>query len=92
MELLAQLSECDSLKWGHKLIDFLHNDDGSVDLNFQADGKIEKTKAGLVVGADGIRSVVRKSLIGEETTPLQYTGFMVILGICSLSDLPDTKS
>ncbi len=54
------------------------------------DGKLKKAQADLVVGADGIRSVVRELLIGEETTPLHYTGFIVILGICSLSELADT--
>ena len=92
MELLAQLSECHWLKWGHQLINFSQNNDGSIDLIFQRDGKVEKAKADLVIGADGIRSVVRKMLINEDVTPLHYTGYIVILGICSLGDLADTQN
>lgn len=92
MDLLAQLHECQSVKWGHKLMNFSHNDDGGVDLTFQVDGKIKKARADLVVGADGIRSVVRELLIGEETTPLHYTGFIVILGICALDEIQGTES
>jgi len=48
---------------------------------------MKSAKADLVVGADGIRSTVRKLLIGEDTTPLNYLGCIVILGICPLADL-----
>jgi len=44
------------------------------------------------VGADGIRSVVRKLLIGNEITPLRYLGCIVILGICPLSALQSVNS
>jgi 2-polyprenyl-6-methoxyphenol hydroxylase-like FAD-dependent oxidoreductase len=40
-----------------------------------------------VVGADGIRSSVRKLIIGEDKTPLRYLGCIVILGICPLKSL-----
>jgi salicylate hydroxylase len=46
----------------------------------------------LVVGADGIRSVVRNSLISENVTPLRYLGYVVVLGICSLEALKDVES
>jgi 2-polyprenyl-6-methoxyphenol hydroxylase-like FAD-dependent oxidoreductase len=46
----------------------------------------------LVVGADGIRSAVRKIIIGEEPTPLLYLGCIVILGICKLSELQHIQS
>lgn len=92
MELLSQLPDSKSLCWGHQLIDFSQNNNGGVDLIFQIDGKIKRAQADLVVGADGIRSIVRKSLIGEEKTPLQYSGLMVILGICSLDSIRDTQS
>jgi salicylate hydroxylase len=36
----------------------------------------------LLVGADGIRSIVRNQLIGDARTPLRYLGCIVILGIC----------
>ena len=92
MELLAQLSECHSLRWGHQLIDFSQNDGGNIDLVFRVDGKIEKARTDLVVGADGIRSIVRALLIGEDRTPLHYTGYMVILGICSFDELTGAQS
>ncbi|HQK40209.1 MAG TPA: FAD-dependent monooxygenase, partial [Flavobacterium alvei] len=41
------------------------------------------------VGADGIRSSIRKLIIGEDSTPLRYLGCIVILGICPLSALED---
>ncbi len=85
--LLEQLGEHDELKWGHQLVDFKERKDGGVDLSFQVDGEMKSTKADLVVGADGIRSMVRKLLIGEETSPLRYLGCIVILGICPLADL-----
>ncbi len=90
--LIDQLGDCESLKWGYKLIDFSQNRNGSIDLNFQVEGKKETTKADLVVGADGIRSVVRKLLISEDTNPLQYLGCIVILGICPLKSLGGIES
>jgi len=42
------------------LIDFSQNDTGRVDLTFEVNGKKEKAQTDLVVGADGIRSIVRK--------------------------------
>ncbi len=92
MQLLEQLSDCHSLKWGYRLINFSGNNDGSIDLVFQANAKIEKAKANLVVGADGIRSVVRGLLMNEDSTPLHYTGYIVILGICHLEEIADTES
>ena len=56
------------------------------------DGKTKKDKADLVVGADGIRSSVRRLLIGEDISPLRYLGCMVILGICPLKYLKDLDS
>jgi 2-polyprenyl-6-methoxyphenol hydroxylase-like FAD-dependent oxidoreductase len=49
-------------------------------------------KADLVVGADGIRSSVRKLLIGNDISPLRYLGCIVILGICPLSALEGLNS
>ena len=90
--LLQKLDNSDSLKWGHKLIDFANNKNGAVDLTFQIGEKQEIIQADLVVGADGIRSVVRELLIGEDKIPLQYLGCIVILGICPLKSLGDRTS
>jgi len=86
LALLEQLGGNDAVQWGHQLIDFKNNDKG-VELHFQVDGKIKTVNADLVVGADGIRSSVRKLVIGENSTPLRYLGCIVILGICPLSAL-----
>ena len=94
LALLEQLGGQDSVQWGHQLVDFKESEGESVELSFQVEGKgeIKSTRADLVVGADGIRSSVRKLLIGEETTPLRYLGCIVILGICPLEDLNGLES
>ncbi len=88
--LLEQLDDDASVKWGHTLLGFSENKNGGVDLDFEVDGKRESAKADLIVGADGIRSSVREVLIGEDTTPLQYLGCIVILGICPLKSLTES--
>jgi len=90
LALLEQLGGNDAVQWGHQLIDI--KKDKVVELHFQVDGKIKSAKADLVVGADGIRSSVRKLLIGEDSAPLRYLGCIVILGICPLSSLEDPNN
>ncbi|MCK4706644.1 MAG: FAD-dependent monooxygenase, partial [Gammaproteobacteria bacterium] len=95
LALLEQLGGHDAVQWGHQLVDFKEcQDEGvseAVDLSFQVDGEVEgeikHAKADLVVGADGIRSTVRSLLIGEDASPLNYLGCIVILGICPLADI-----
>lgn len=91
LSLLEQLGGHDKVQWGHQLIDFNQNDK-NVNLNFQVNGETKNCKADLVVGADGIRSSVRKLLIGDEITPLRYLDCIVILGICPLSALENLES
>ncbi len=86
LALLEQLGGQDTVQWGHELIDFKEKENG-VELNFKVNGENKSAKADLVVGADGIRSVVRKLLISEEILPLRYLGCIVILGICPLVNL-----
>ena len=85
--LLEELGGHDAVQWGHQLVDFKENEGEGVDLHFQVEGEIKSIKADLVVGADGIRSSVRRLLIGEEASPLRYLGCIVILGICPLENL-----
>lgn len=92
LALLEQLGDPDVVQWGHRLVDFKQCEDKSVELNFQVNGVLKTAKADLVVGADGIRSVVRSLLIGEDITPLRYLGYVVILGICSLEALKGVES
>lgn len=90
--LMQQLGDDNAIQWGHQLLDFKENKDGGVDLNFQVNGGIKTKNADLIVGADGIRSIVRQSLIGEDLSPLRYLGCIVILGICPLSALENRDS
>lgn len=91
LALLEQLDGHDTVQWGHQLIDFKENDD-DIELNFQVNGELKTSKADLIVAADGIRSSVRRLLIGDEVTPLRYLDCIVILGICPLSALIDVES
>lgn len=84
LALLQQLGENPDVQWGHRLIGCKQCEDKSVEISFQVNHEMKNVKADLVVGADGIRSVVRSLLIGEDITPLRYLGYMVILGICSI--------
>ena len=92
LALLEQLGEHDVVQWGHRLVSFKQCEDQGVELSFQVNEEIKNVKADLVVGADGVRSVVRSLLIGEDTTPLRYLGYIVILGICSLEALKGVES
>lgn len=92
LALLEQLGGEDKVQWGHQLINFKETKGEGIALNFHVNGKIQSAQADLVVGADGIRSSVRKHLIGDEITPLRYLDCIVILGICPLEALPDLDS
>jgi len=90
-ELVNQLN-AHPIRWGHKLTNFSQGADGKVALTFTANGETVTDTADLVVGADGIRSMVREFLIGETKTPLQYLNCIVILGITPLSALKESQS
>jgi 2-polyprenyl-6-methoxyphenol hydroxylase-like FAD-dependent oxidoreductase len=92
LALLEQLGGHDAVHWGHQLVGFKEFEGEGVNLKFEVNGKIQYAKADLVVGADGIRSSLRRLLIGEDITPLRYLGCIVILGICSLGDLEGINS
>jgi len=91
LALLDQLGGNDAVQWGHQLVDLKECEGDGVDLSFEVNGEMQYAKADLVVGADGIRSAVRRLLIGEDT-PLRYLGCIVILGICPLADLDGIES
>ncbi len=90
--LLDQLGDENKVQWGHQLISFTQSCDQQIELCFETNGKKTHVKADLLVGADGIYSTVRRGLIGEAATPLEYIGYMVILGICSLEAIKGPKS
>ncbi|WP_299397624.1 FAD-dependent monooxygenase [uncultured Gelidibacter sp.] len=92
LALLEQLGGPEAVHWNHQLIDFNISEVDGVTLNFSVDGTLKTAKADLVVGADGIRSVVRNLLIGDAIAPLRYLDCIVILGICPLSGLKGVDS
>jgi len=85
--LCRNLNGNSSVQWGHQLVDLQSRAGEPVSLSFEVDGQIKHATADLVVGADGIRSTVRRLLIGENASPLCYLGCMVILGICPLENI-----
>lgn len=92
--LLNQLEPHHGINWGHRLIKIVNSSQSpeKSQLHFLVDGKEVRHTADLVVGADGIRSTLRKHYLKEENLPLQYLGCIVILGICPLSALGDHHS
>lgn len=89
--LLQQLNG-NEIRWGHQLTAIKEHENESIELSFQVNGEIKTDKADLVVGADGIRSSVRRLLMGNNPTPLRYLGCIVILGICPLKALEGVDS
>ncbi len=85
MALLDQLGGVSKVQWGHQLMAVEPCADGTVALRFQVNGQTKNVSADLVVGADGVRSAVRRLVLGEESNPLRYLGCIVILGICPLA-------
>lgn len=89
LALFNQLGDDTKIQWGHQLLDYTPITTDEIELTFQVHGALKKEKANLVVGADGIRSAVRRLSMGEEPTPLHYLDCMVILGICPLAAVKD---
>lgn len=90
LALLNQLGGDEKVLWNHKLIDYKVNKE--IELSFDVDGNQKQFKADLLIGADGIRSSVRRLLINETISPLRYLGCIVILGICKLDNLKNVNS
>jgi 2-polyprenyl-6-methoxyphenol hydroxylase-like FAD-dependent oxidoreductase len=87
LALLDQLGGHNMVQWEHQFINFKENEGDALELTFDVNGHIKTTKADLVVGADGIRSSIRKLVIDDVVSPLRYLDCMVILGICPLERL-----
>jgi 2-polyprenyl-6-methoxyphenol hydroxylase-like FAD-dependent oxidoreductase len=92
LALLEQLGDENAVKWGHQLINFQEAENEGIELKFEVNGEIKSAAADLVVGADGIRSLVRKLVIGDAIAPLRYLDCMMILGICPLVALEGLES
>jgi 2-polyprenyl-6-methoxyphenol hydroxylase-like FAD-dependent oxidoreductase len=92
LALIEQLGGENKVQWGHQLVDLKTNSSKKIELTFQENGKTTHANADLVVGADGIRSSVRRLMIGDDISPLRYLDCIVILGICALKDLKEIES
>ncbi|PKH67722.1 FAD-dependent monooxygenase [Flavobacterium sp. ALD4] len=92
LALLEKLGGHDAVQWGHQLVDFKETEGEGIELSFEVNSEVKSAKADLVVGADGIRSSVRKILIGDDISPLRYLDCIVILGICPLNALEGVDS
>ena len=92
LELINQLGGPNFVKWDHKLIALQKDTIEGVKLRFKVNGNLRETSADLVVGADGIRSTVRKLLPLKYNDSLHYLGCIVILGICPLNKLKGLNS
>ncbi|MGL4263670.1 MAG: FAD-dependent oxidoreductase, partial [Afipia sp.] len=64
IDILAQAVPADALRLGAQVLDFVQDDD-SVTVRLESG---EQIRGDLLIGADGIHSVIRKQLRGEEPT------------------------
>ncbi|MFD1063262.1 FAD-dependent monooxygenase [Winogradskyella litorisediminis] len=92
LELLNQIKSTDLVKWNHRFVSYSETENGQQCIKFEVEGNIITKNHDLIVGADGIRSTLRKQLLGNNYKPLRYLDCVVILGICPLSNLKGVKS
>lgn len=92
-----QIEEKERILWGYKLVSYKEENDG-VSMCFSKKGSNENEEetvihsVSCVVGADGIRSAVRRQKIGDNLSPLRYLGCIVILGIAPSPQSSDLTS
>eukprot|EP00557_Chaetoceros_sp_GSL56_P012148 CAMPEP_0176484148 /NCGR_PEP_ID=MMETSP0200_2-20121128/4298_1 /TAXON_ID=947934 /ORGANISM="Chaetoceros sp., Strain GSL56" /LENGTH=556 /DNA_ID=CAMNT_0017880599 /DNA_START=299 /DNA_END=1969 /DNA_ORIENTATION=- len=77
--------EKERILWGHRLSSY-KEESNHVSMCFLKKDKSGNEEmviheASCIVGADGIRSAVRRQKIGDDISPLRYLGCIVILGI-----------
>lgn len=89
---LKQINTVDTIKWNHKFLDYKIEKDHKISIRLLNNTQETYFKTDILVGADGIRSAVRKQWLKDESQPLKYLNCMVVLGICDLSNLDDVSS
>jgi salicylate hydroxylase len=88
-QILLKACDIESIRFGHRLTD-LRAESNHVQLEF-SNGATER--ASLVVGADGIRSVVRRHITGGDDTIFSgTTGFRGLVARERVPDLPDPEA
>lgn len=75
-EVLFRVLPSDAVRFGVTVEEF-HEDISGVRLRLSDDSELHTP---LLVGADGLRSQVRKALFGDE--PLRYAGYAAYRGVC----------
>lgn len=83
----AQKAGCD-IKYGHTVKSIEEDSDGITIHMTDAEGKECSAKADLLVGADGLNSVARSYVIGEEEGPPRELGTTFVLGIAENKNVP----
>jgi salicylate hydroxylase len=83
LEALASRLDRNAIHLGHRLTGLKEQDDRTL-LAFENGARFE---AALVIGADGVRSVVRHALYGDDTPT--YTGQMVWRALLKGDDVPE---
>ena len=78
------------IRWGYSLKSIELGKGDSI-LEFETKQGVVSERADLVVGSDGIRSKVRE-LVLPDNMQLEYSGCLVILGICTLDRLQNIES
>jgi len=86
LKLIDQLNENKNIFWNHRLVDLKSDINTGNELTFLVNGEKKVVQSDLIVGADGIRSIVQNKLF-QNKNPLKYLGCIVILGICELDKL-----
>jgi len=81
LELLVNKVGAENIVSGGNVVSFSENDTGVTAL--LEDGS--SVHGDVLVGADGIRSTVRKAMHPEERSPLAYSGYTVYTGTCDFT-------
>lgn len=81
-KMILQKLNPDSVVWGRKFCNFIEREDW-VEVEFYANGVVEKLRTKVLVGADGIKSAVRSAIDErrKQTSSLKYCGISVIIGL-----------